>query len=155
MLGIPLRYVLKHPGMALKDLAEDPLEIWTTIRETYVAEREQRRPQCPYESNDNWESRLHRKSHLIAASVDRRGRVGLPPSQPIHAEARVLCDRIEKRRQTTNCAERTDHRDDIDDLHDATPIQTHGDADSCPHWIRATFIGAASASGCPTPPRAL
>ncbi len=59
MLGIPLRYVLKHPVTGLKDLAEDPLEIWTTIRETYVAEREQRRPQCPYESDDHWESRFH------------------------------------------------------------------------------------------------
>ena len=59
MLGIPLRYVLKHPVQAAKDLAEDPLEIWTTIRETYVAEREQGRAQCPYESDDNWESRLH------------------------------------------------------------------------------------------------
>ncbi len=59
MLGIPLRYVLKHPVLAMKDLAEDPFEIWTTIRETYIAECEQKRPQCPYESDDNWESRFH------------------------------------------------------------------------------------------------
>ena len=59
MLGIPLRYVLKHPVQAVKDLAEDPLEIWTTIRETYVAGREQGRAECPYESDDNWESRFH------------------------------------------------------------------------------------------------
>ena len=59
MLGIPLRYVLKHPVTAVKDLAEDPLEIWTTIRETYVAEREQSRSQCPYKSDNNWEPRLH------------------------------------------------------------------------------------------------
>ena len=59
MLGIPLRYVLKHPVQAVKDLAEDPLEIWTTIRETYAAEREQGRAQCPYESDGDWEPRLH------------------------------------------------------------------------------------------------
>jgi hypothetical protein len=60
MFGIPLRYMLKHPVVALKDLAEDPLEIWTTIRETYVAERELRRPQCPYQSEDHWEHLLHK-----------------------------------------------------------------------------------------------
>ncbi len=59
MLGIPLRYLLKHPIMAVKDLAADPLEIWATMQDTYVAEREQSRPQCPYESDDNWERRLH------------------------------------------------------------------------------------------------
>lgn len=59
MLGIPLRYVLKNPVVAVADLAADPLEIWTTIRDSYLAEREQRRPQCQYESDDDWEKRLH------------------------------------------------------------------------------------------------
>lgn len=59
MLGIPLRYMLKHPLMAAKDLAEDPLEIWTTIREAYIAKREGSRPQCPYHSEGNWERLLH------------------------------------------------------------------------------------------------
>jgi hypothetical protein len=59
MLGIPLRYVLKHPLIAVTDLAADPLEIWTTIHDGYVAQREQRRPQCRYEADDNWEQRLH------------------------------------------------------------------------------------------------
>jgi hypothetical protein len=59
MLGIPLRYLLTHPLMAAKDLAGDPLEIWTWIRDTYVAQRERSRPQCPYESENNWEARLH------------------------------------------------------------------------------------------------
>jgi len=40
-------------------LATDPLEVWTTIRETYVAQREQRAPQCQYELKDDWEKRLH------------------------------------------------------------------------------------------------
>jgi hypothetical protein len=59
MLGIPLRYLLKHPVTAVADLAADPLEIWTTIHDSYVAQREQRRAQCRYESDDNWEQRLH------------------------------------------------------------------------------------------------
>src|SRR5258706_16070962 len=59
MLGIPLRYLLKHPVIAAVDLAADPLEIWTTIQDIYLAEREQRRPQCQYESDGNWEQRLH------------------------------------------------------------------------------------------------
>ncbi len=45
MLGIPLRYLLNRPVVALVDLAVDPLEIWTTIHDSYVAQREQRRPQ--------------------------------------------------------------------------------------------------------------
>src|SRR6202048_739975 len=59
MLGIPLRYLLKHPVMGLADLATDPLEIWTTIYDVYVAQREQRGPQCRYKSDVNWEQRLH------------------------------------------------------------------------------------------------
>ncbi len=59
MLGIPLRYLLKHPIIALADLAADPLEIWTTIHDAYVHQREQRGPQCRYEFDDNWEQRLH------------------------------------------------------------------------------------------------
>jgi hypothetical protein len=59
MLGIPLRYLLKHPVIAVADLATDPLEIWTTIHDSYVAQREQRGPQCRYESDDNWEQQLH------------------------------------------------------------------------------------------------
>jgi len=59
MLGIPLRYLLNHPVIAVAELAADPLEIGTTIHEVYVAQREQRQPQCRYESDDNWEQRLH------------------------------------------------------------------------------------------------
>jgi hypothetical protein len=59
MLGIPLRYLLKHPVAGVADLAAEPLEIWTTIYDSYVDRREQRRPQCRYVSDDNWESQLH------------------------------------------------------------------------------------------------
>lgn len=59
MLGIPLRYLLKHPLAGFADLMADPTEVWTTIRDTHVAAREQRRPQCPYEPDLSWEQRLH------------------------------------------------------------------------------------------------
>jgi hypothetical protein len=59
MLGIPLRYLLKHPVAAAVDMAADPLEIWTTIHDSYIARRERRRPQCQYEFDENWEQRLH------------------------------------------------------------------------------------------------
>jgi hypothetical protein len=42
MLGLPLRYWLKHPTIAVTDLASDPIEIWTTVHDSYVAERKRR-----------------------------------------------------------------------------------------------------------------
>ena len=59
MLGIPLRYLLKHPVTGIADLVADPIEIWTTIREAYAEKREERRPQCPYEPDLSWEQQLH------------------------------------------------------------------------------------------------
>jgi hypothetical protein len=59
MLGIPLRYLLRHPVSCVKDLAADPLEAFTTIRETYLYERENRRPHCQYQSENDWEKRFH------------------------------------------------------------------------------------------------
>ena len=59
MLGIPLRYVLKHPLSATADLAADPFEVLTTIHEYIAEEREPRRPQCPYQHDHDWEQRLH------------------------------------------------------------------------------------------------
>ncbi len=59
MMGIPLRYLLKHPVTGVADLAADPVETWTTVIESYVAERERRGPQCPYEPDAGWEQQLH------------------------------------------------------------------------------------------------
>jgi hypothetical protein len=59
MLGIPLRYLLKHPVAGAIDLAAHPIEFWTTIREAYAEKREERRPQYPYEADLNWEQQLH------------------------------------------------------------------------------------------------
>ena len=58
MLGIPLRYLLRHP-LSVADLAADPLQVLTNIGDVYVAQREQRRPPCSYESDESWERRLH------------------------------------------------------------------------------------------------
>jgi hypothetical protein len=59
MLGIPLRYLLKHPLTGIADLAADPIETWTTIREAYAEGREVHRPQYPYEPDLCWEQKLH------------------------------------------------------------------------------------------------
>ena len=59
MLGIPVRYLLKHPVTGVADLVADPIETWTTIREAYLEKREERRPQCPYEPELSWEQQLH------------------------------------------------------------------------------------------------
>lgn len=59
MLGLPLHYLLKHPVEGMAVLASDPLEAWTRVQETYLAQREQRGPECKYEADENWESWLH------------------------------------------------------------------------------------------------
>jgi hypothetical protein len=59
MLGIPVRYLIKHPIMGIKDVAADPTQTWMTIRDTYIAQLELRKPQCPYEASCNWEQQLH------------------------------------------------------------------------------------------------
>jgi hypothetical protein len=59
MLGIPVRYLLKHPVTAASYLTEDPLQLWMTIQDQYLAQRERTKPQCHYESDDNWERHLH------------------------------------------------------------------------------------------------
>ena len=59
MLGLPLRYFLKHPGTMAACVAADPLQLWMTVQDEYAAVRERKRPGCQYESDDNWEQQLH------------------------------------------------------------------------------------------------
>jgi hypothetical protein len=59
MLGIPVRYFLKHPVVTVADIAADPLQLWMTIQDEYAAAREGATPKYQYESNDDWEQRLH------------------------------------------------------------------------------------------------
>jgi hypothetical protein len=58
MLGIPLRYLVRHP-LGIISLVRDPAETFANIWDVYVAKREQRGPQCQYESDDHWERWLH------------------------------------------------------------------------------------------------
>ena len=59
MLGIPVRYFLRHPAIAVAELTANPIQIWSTIQDGYVAQREQRIPQCLYVPDSHWESDLH------------------------------------------------------------------------------------------------
>jgi hypothetical protein len=58
MLGIPVRYLLKHP-VAMAGLAADPIEVWIKLQDTYIDLRERRAPQYQYEADRNWEHDLH------------------------------------------------------------------------------------------------
>lgn len=53
MLGIALRYLLRHP-LSVADLAAHPLQLLTNISDIYVAQREQRGPQCSYKPEEAW-----------------------------------------------------------------------------------------------------
>jgi hypothetical protein len=59
MLGIPVRYFLKHPVTTVTDVAADPLQLWMTIQDEYAAQREGSRAKYQYEFDANWEQRLH------------------------------------------------------------------------------------------------
>jgi len=59
MLGIPLRYLLRHPINTLSALARDPRQAWTTMQDAYVYARERRGPQCSYTADPGWEQHLH------------------------------------------------------------------------------------------------
>lgn len=61
MLGVPVRYLLKHPLTGIVDIAADPVEVLMTMQDYYVDERERRGPRWLYESNPDWESRLHER----------------------------------------------------------------------------------------------
>jgi Methyltransferase domain len=58
VLGIPLRYLLRHP-MAVADLAAHPAEVWTNLVDLYVDVHEARVPEGLYQPEDGWEERLH------------------------------------------------------------------------------------------------
>lgn len=72
MLGIPIRYLLKHPIIGLADLAADPAEVWTAVVDAYVASRERHRPQCLYDITHNWEKLLQDAIKSNGHGVRRR-----------------------------------------------------------------------------------
>lgn len=57
---VPLRYVVKHPVVALADVAADPVEVWIKFQERYADWHKRRRPPYRYQSDQDWEQRLHR-----------------------------------------------------------------------------------------------
>jgi hypothetical protein len=59
MFGLPLRYFLRHPVRAATAVASDPLEIWTTVHERFVAQRERPVPPDLYQAEDGWDRRVH------------------------------------------------------------------------------------------------
>ena len=80
MLGVPLRYLLKHP-LAATELAADPIGVISRARDIYIAERELAGPQCPYQPDADWEYRLHQD-------------LGVPWPCPFVAEFRGLWKRV-------------------------------------------------------------
>jgi len=59
MLGLPLRYFLKHPVRAVAAITSEPLEIWTRVQESYKAQREPPVPPYLYRAEDGWDRRMH------------------------------------------------------------------------------------------------
>jgi len=58
MLGLPLRYMLRHPSAAVK-IAADPLQTLTMMVDYYYSEQERKLPQCPYVTDPQWEQKMH------------------------------------------------------------------------------------------------
>ena len=81
MYGLPLRHYLKHPLRAVAAIASEPLEIWTTLQEGYLARHERPVPHGLYEAEDGWDRRMH--EHL-----------GLPWPCPATAEFAVLWPKV-------------------------------------------------------------
>jgi hypothetical protein len=59
MLGIPVRYLLKHPVHGLIDMASDPIQILMTMQDYYIEGRERHKPRYQYQSDENWERHVH------------------------------------------------------------------------------------------------
>jgi Methyltransferase domain len=58
MLGAVMK-ILKNPGKAITAVTRDPLEAWIKLGEYVDLPREQRKPACRYEAENDWEHRLH------------------------------------------------------------------------------------------------
>jgi methyltransferase family protein len=59
MLGLPGRYFLNHPLQAIATIGSDPLEIWTILRQNYVARHERAVPADLYPAEKGWDRRMH------------------------------------------------------------------------------------------------
>lgn len=59
MLKLALDHFLDHPVQSVRELASDPLEVWTKFQERYAARRERPVPPDLYPSDRDWERRMH------------------------------------------------------------------------------------------------
>jgi Methyltransferase domain len=59
VLGLPVRYWMKNPGTAIRDIATDPADVWSRVISYNDYSREQRRPRCDYRHDSHWEQWLH------------------------------------------------------------------------------------------------
>jgi Methyltransferase domain len=73
MLGIPVRYLLKHPVHGLIDIASDPVQVLMTMQDYYIERRERSRPRCQYQSDENWERHMHERLSLAWPCDSRAG----------------------------------------------------------------------------------
>lgn len=60
MIASVLRYAMRYPGRAARELAADPVGVWETIQGRLVQAREYRDGPCHYEAAPDWERELHR-----------------------------------------------------------------------------------------------
>ena len=80
MLGIPVRYLLKHPS-AIWELAAHPVQVFSNAVDVYYAGRDRGGPQCPYEWESDWERQMH-------------GQLGLPWPCEVRAELDPLWPQV-------------------------------------------------------------
>src|SRR5579871_4551625 len=69
MLGLPLKYWLRNPIIAVKDIVGDPRGIWARADDFMDMQRELKRPHCTYQQDANWEIWMHEQ---IGASMPCR-----------------------------------------------------------------------------------
>lgn len=65
MLGLPMRYWMKHPGIAITDITMHPADVWSRVVASSDYRREQQRTPCDYKHDNHWEQWLH---HQIGES---------------------------------------------------------------------------------------
>jgi predicted O-methyltransferase YrrM len=53
-----LRHYCGHPGAALRRL-QDPVGLYLTFQDRWMAKRQAGKPQCPYQPQPDWEAALH------------------------------------------------------------------------------------------------
>src|SRR5689334_18491907 len=81
MLGLPVRYFLRHPARAVAAVTSEPLELLTTLKERYAAQRERPVPTHLYQADASWDRKMHEQ-------------LGLPWPCPASAEFAALWPKV-------------------------------------------------------------